>query len=111
LKKLQQVFHFGCLTSLKYILSTFDVYFSTSLDKSNFTLMIKYLISFLKIVFLYSNFTSFLLKKIISHVSKFKTSVSKKLFSISSQKHPAFQKTAHQIVHGKPINLFHNGCQ
>ncbi|MBT3728627.1 hypothetical protein HOG27_00695 [bacterium] len=43
LKKLPQVFPFGCLCSLKYKLSTSEEYFSTNLDKSNCIFIIKYL--------------------------------------------------------------------
>jgi hypothetical protein len=52
-----------------------------------------------------------LFKYRISPVSKFITSASKKLFSISNQKHPAFQKTAHHTLPGKPMNLFNKGSQ
>jgi hypothetical protein len=43
----------------------------------------------------------------IFQVFKLKTSASKKLFSISSQKHQAFQKIAHHTLQGSQINLCH----
>ena len=49
-------------------------------------------------------------KILIFQDAKSKTLASKKLFSASNQKHPAFQNTAHQILHGSQINLFHNTC-
>jgi hypothetical protein len=105
LKNDPQQNHFGCLFSLNSILSTCEEYFSSTLDKSNFTLIIKYFQVFLGLLFLYSKNISCLLNSNLCPLSKSKTSADKKLFSASSQKHQAFQNTAHPTLQGNPINL------
>gem|GEM_PF-2327582 len=111
LKKLHQEFHFGCLFSLKSILSTSEEYFSIFSFKSNFVCIIKYFFVSLKIELLYEKLTCSLFNVSIIQDSRSNTSVSTKFDSISNQKHQALPKTAHQTVQGSHINLCHKSCQ
>ena len=111
LKKLPQLFHFGCLCSRKYILSTSLWYFSLFWDKSNLTRTSRYLGNFfLRIELLYEKSISSGQNVLSFHFLRSITSASKKLFSISRPKHPALPKTAHHILPGSHINLCQSSC-